>query len=176
MRDQFVEIANKYAPRIMFGFVRLPALPVRAQVGHDHPKTGRRNALGMAEVQPVHLRIGKQPVEEDNRAPVSYLAPDELDTVRGSPAVRGRVGHGPKVSKVALLARESAKPGLKEFRSTEIAARSRTAFINRGMSAQTLFCNLAAAGANVGFGWKADIADRERAAVAETDVERPRPS
>ena len=54
--------------RIMFGSVRLAAEPVRAKVGHDHPEARRGDPRRVAELDPVHVGVGEQAVEQDRRA------------------------------------------------------------------------------------------------------------
>ena len=81
MGDQFLEVADEDAGRIVGRIMRLAAGAVRTQVGHDDAKARRGDALGMAEVQPVHLRVGKQPVQQDRRPSVAKLVEGELDTV-----------------------------------------------------------------------------------------------
>jgi len=47
--------------------MRPRALPVRPQIRHDHAKAFTRDPLGMAELDPIHLRIGEQAVQQDDR-------------------------------------------------------------------------------------------------------------
>ena len=50
--------------------------------------------VGMAELDPVHLRIGEEPVEQDDRPALAHLMLSELDAVGCGPALNLRLGHG----------------------------------------------------------------------------------
>ena len=108
MRDQFLQVARQDALRIFVGIMRLSAEAVGAKVGHDHAETRRGDACRMAELDPVHLGVGEQPVEQDHRPPLAHFAPGQFDPVGRGPLVQRDLSHGcRKVAKVALLARES---------------------------------------------------------------------
>jgi hypothetical protein len=46
-----------------------------AKVGHDNANAVRSDALGMTELDPIHLGVGKQPVQKDERPPLPKLPP-----------------------------------------------------------------------------------------------------
>ena len=63
----------------------------------DPPEIGAealcRNPLRIAELDPVHLRIGEKPVQQDNRPALAHLAPGKLDAVRGREIAGGDFSH-----------------------------------------------------------------------------------
>ena len=87
LADQFLKVPDQHVRWIIGGIVRLAAFPVGAQVGHDHAEALARDAVGMAELDPVHLRVGEEPVEQDDRPALAHLVIGELDAVGGGPAV-----------------------------------------------------------------------------------------
>jgi hypothetical protein len=71
----------------MFGPMRCGAQTMRAEVGHNHPPPRLGDARGMAEIDPVHPRIGEQAVEQNDWAPRPGFVPGESDTIGSGPAV-----------------------------------------------------------------------------------------
>ena len=91
--DQFLEVANKNIRGIVRRIVRLSAQPVGTKVGHDHSKALVRDPLRMAELDPVHLRIGKQSMQQDHWPARAKLVIGEFDAVGGVPSLNDRIGH-----------------------------------------------------------------------------------
>ena len=77
----------------MFRLVRLAAEPVRAKIGHDHPESFARDPRRMAELDPVHVGVGEEAVEQDHRPASPSLMKGELDPVRRGPEMRDDVVH-----------------------------------------------------------------------------------
>jgi hypothetical protein len=75
------------------GIVRLSGFPVRAKIRHDHPEAVFRDPLGMPELDPVHLRIGEEAVQQDHRLALAQLMIGKLDTVRRGPEMGGWFRH-----------------------------------------------------------------------------------
>ena len=67
MFDQSGKIADQHISRISSGILRRVALSVNPEVGHQHFIALRRDRPGMAELDPVHLRAGKETVEQQHR-------------------------------------------------------------------------------------------------------------
>src|SRR5688572_5599534 len=70
--------------------MRSGALPMRAQVRHDHPEPPRGDLGGMTEADPVGLGVGKEAMEEHHRPALAQLVPDELRAVGRCEAVANR--------------------------------------------------------------------------------------
>ena len=51
---------------------------MRPEVGHDHTEAIARNARCMAEPDPVHVCIGEQSMEQDDRSAFAKLVIREL--------------------------------------------------------------------------------------------------
>src|SRR5215217_1456396 len=101
MRNKLTQVAGEDSRRIMFGFMRTAALAMRAKVGHDHPEAVRRDPVRMAELDPVHVRVGEQAVEQDHGPALAYFMVGELDPVRCDPAMGACLSHpGRKLSKL----------------------------------------------------------------------------
>ena len=67
--------------------------------------------LGVAELDPVHLRVGEQAVEQDHRPALPDLVPGELDAVGRGPMVGGGFSHfHQKSQKSHLYGRARARP------------------------------------------------------------------
>ena len=75
------------------GSCGLPLRPWARRSGMITRKPSARDALGMAEFDPVDLRVGEQPVEQHHRPPLAYFAPGELDAVGGGPIMDLVVAH-----------------------------------------------------------------------------------
>src|SRR5439155_194299 len=73
MPDEFPQIPGQDPNRIMFGIMRTATEAVSAQVRHDHPEAGGGNPLGMTELDPVHVGVGEQAVEQDHGSPSADL-------------------------------------------------------------------------------------------------------
>src|SRR3982751_2021474 len=89
MRDQLAEIAREDSLRVEFPSVRPGTVSMRSKVRHDHPKAFHRDPVGMAELDPVHLRIGEEAVQQDDRSALTQFMIRQLDTVRCGPVVGG---------------------------------------------------------------------------------------
>ena len=81
VRHEFAQVAGQDPNRIMLRLVGLGAEAVGAEVWHDHPKPLRRDPLGVAEPDPVDVRVGEEAVEQDHRAPGAKFVECELDAV-----------------------------------------------------------------------------------------------
>ena len=68
--EQIFQIVHQHAGRIAGRIVRRSAFAMRPQVRHDQVEPGLCQRAGMAELDPVHLRAGKQPVDQHQRAAV----------------------------------------------------------------------------------------------------------
>ena len=86
--DQLPHVPSEDPARVIFCFLRLCAQPMCTVVGHDDPKARRGNAVGMAEPDPIHLRVGKKAMQQDDRPALSDLMIGELNAVRGTPEMR----------------------------------------------------------------------------------------
>src|SRR5438270_6263547 len=89
MLDQLAQVPRKNALGVESSAVRLRALAVRAKIRHDHPKASARDPLGVAELDPVHLRVGEEAVEQDHRGPLPQFMPGEFNPVRSVPQMSG---------------------------------------------------------------------------------------
>ena len=54
--------------------------------------------LGVAELDPVHLRVGKQAVEQDHRPALAGFVPRELDPVGSGPELGRGFAHRRQMS------------------------------------------------------------------------------
>src|SRR5947209_19865363 len=97
MHDELAQIAGENALGIMLRPMRLAAEPVRAEVGHDYPESFRRDARCMAELDPVHVGVGEEPMEQNHRPAAAGLMKGELDPVRRGPEMHDDVAHPGKL-------------------------------------------------------------------------------
>ncbi len=93
MRDQLAQVAGEDALGIMLRLVRLAAEPMRAKIGHDHAEALGRDARRVAELDPVHIGVGKEPVKQDHEPAPPRFMESELDPVGRSPEMRNDVAH-----------------------------------------------------------------------------------
>ena len=68
MIDQLGNVPHQHAGRIGGGVPRRGTRAVNAEIGNDRAEAGRSEPLGMAPFDPVHMRAGKQPVQQDHGA------------------------------------------------------------------------------------------------------------
>ena len=87
------EIAAEDGRGIGGRIVRLAALSVGAEVGHNHPEPCRRQPRRMAELDPVQPRVREEAVDEHHRPPLARFMVRKVDAVGRGPVVRG-MGHG----------------------------------------------------------------------------------
>jgi hypothetical protein len=80
--DKLAQVARKNPARIEGFSVRLVAFSVRPEVGHDDPEALSCNACSMAELDPVHVRIGKEAVQQYDWTPVAKLVIGKSNPVR----------------------------------------------------------------------------------------------
>src|SRR5438309_2241615 len=95
--DQFAQVPRQDPHRIMLRLVRLGAEPVSAEVGHDHPEALRGDARCVAELDPVHVGVGEQAVEQDYRTALPTLMEGQLYAVRCGPMMDPRFAHPGKL-------------------------------------------------------------------------------
>ena len=69
MIDQRGHVAHQHIVRIAVGIMRRGTVAMHAEIEHQHFEPLRGDRLVMPPFDPVHLRAGKQPVQEDERAP-----------------------------------------------------------------------------------------------------------
>ena len=93
MRDQLAQVAGENAFGIMLRLVRLAAEPMRAKVGHDDAEAFGRDPRRVAELDPVHISVGKEPVKQDHRPAPPRLMKGELDPVGRRPEMGDDVAH-----------------------------------------------------------------------------------
>ena len=81
MLDQFLEVTDEDQLRIMFGFMRLAAHAVGAQVGRDHAIAFPGDALGRPELHPIDEAVGEEAVKKDDRPALPHFAPGKRDPI-----------------------------------------------------------------------------------------------
>src|SRR5690606_26340380 len=92
----------KNAPRIGFCLPRPVAHAVGAQIGQDEAKPLFRQPLGVAELDPVGVRVAEQPMEQHGRPPLAELVPGKTYAVSRVP-VGGLYHHHPGILPVAAI-------------------------------------------------------------------------
>ena len=93
IRDQFLQVADEDVRRIICRIVRLAALPVGAKIRHDHPGAFACDPPRMTELDPVHLRIGKQAMQQDDGCTGANFMERQFDPVGGGPFLSKRINH-----------------------------------------------------------------------------------
>jgi len=83
MGDQRLDIPHQDIVRISGRIMRCRAVTMCPQVGHDHPEPGFGKRVGMAELDPVGMGIGKQAVEQDQGSSLPDLVNLERNAVKG---------------------------------------------------------------------------------------------
>ncbi|GAA3271722.1 hypothetical protein GCM10020258_47150 [Sphingomonas yabuuchiae] len=101
MLDQRMAVAGQRVLRIGGGVMRLAALPMRAQVGHDDPVALGRDGGGVAVADPVGIGVGEIAVDQHHGPPLPISrqaigVPSKLSKKRVSGAVsaKGSVSGG----------------------------------------------------------------------------------
>src|SRR5215217_3572263 len=95
MRDEFAQVAGKDAARIMLKAVRLSALAVRAKVGHDYAKAFAGDPVRVPELDPVHVRVLEEAMQQDDGPALPDLVIGELHTVGRGPEMNCGLAHAP---------------------------------------------------------------------------------
>src|SRR3712207_4984414 len=90
MLDQSQSVSCQYIRWIAGRIARRGARAMRPQIGHDEAEAALCDFVGMAELDPVGLRIRKEAVQQQHGPPLAELLPGKLDAVERSKGMSSR--------------------------------------------------------------------------------------